>query len=70
VPISDPRLFLLKTKALLQHIIKFHIKPFGICAGSEKQGGQPEARDKSVQAAANYFTTLTIDGQNRDLDNI
>jgi hypothetical protein len=61
---------LLKTKALLQHIIKFHIKPFGICAGSEKQGGQNEGRDKPVQAAASYFTTLTVDGQNRDLVNI
>jgi hypothetical protein len=68
--IADPRLFLLKTKALLQHIIKFHIKPFGICAGSEKQGGQHEGRDKPVQAAASYFTTLTVDGQNRDLVNI
>jgi hypothetical protein len=68
---KDPRLFLLKTKALLQHIIKFHIKPqFGICAGSEKQGGQHEGRDKPVQAAASYFTTLTVDGQNRDLVNI
>ena len=69
-PMKDPRLFLLKTKALLQHIIKFHIKPFGICAGSEKQGGQHEGRDKPVQAAASYFTTLTVDGQNRDLVNI
>ena len=50
--------------------MKFHIKPFGICAGSEKQGGQHEGRDKPVQAAASYFTTLTVDGQNRDLVNI
>jgi len=62
--------FVLKTFLLLQHIIKFHIKPFGICAGSEKQGGQHEGRDKPVQAAASYFTTLTVDGQNRDLVNI
>jgi hypothetical protein len=68
--IEIPLEFLLKTKALLQHIIKFHIKPFGICAGSEKQGGQHEGRDKPVQAAATYFTTLTVDGQNRDLVNI
>ena len=27
-------------------------------------------RDKPVQAAASYFTTLTVDGQNRDLVNI
>ena len=63
-------LFLLQTKILLQHILQFHIRPFGICAGSEKQGGQHEARDKPVQAAASYFTTLTVDGQNRDLVNI
>ena len=42
----------------------------GICAGSEKQGGQHEGRDKPVQAAASYFSTLTADGQNRDLVNI
>lgn len=62
--------FLAKTSVLLHHIIKFHIRPFGICAGSEKQGGQHEGRDKPVQAAASYFTTLTVDGQNRDLVNI
>lgn len=32
-------LFMMQTKILLQHIMQFHIKPFGICAGSEKQGG-------------------------------
>lgn len=63
-------IFLAKTSVLLHHIIKFHIRPFGICAGSEKQGGQHEGRDKPVQAAASYFTTLTVDGQNRDLVNI
>ncbi|NBX18294.1 MAG: hypothetical protein EBR09_13105 [Proteobacteria bacterium] len=63
-------LFVMKTSVLLHHIIKFHIRPFGICAGSEKQGGQHEGRDKPVQAAASYFTTLTVDGQNRDLVNI
>jgi hypothetical protein len=62
--------FLLNSKFLLQHILQFHIKPFGICAGSEKQGGQHEGRDKPVQAAASYFTTMTVDGQNRDLVNI
>jgi hypothetical protein len=41
-------LFLLQSKFLLQHILQFHIKPFGICAGSEKQGGQHEGRDKPV----------------------
>jgi len=63
-------IFFLKTQLLLQHIIQFHIKPFGICAGSEKQGGQHEGRDKPVQAATSHFTTMTVDGQNRDLVNI
>lgn len=67
---DDIHLFIAKTSVLLHHIIKFHIRPFGICAGSEKQGGQHEGRDKPVQAAASYFTTLTVDGQNRDLVNI
>jgi hypothetical protein len=47
--------------------MQFHIMPFGICAGSENQGGQ---HDKPVQAATSYFTTMTVDGQNRDLVNI
>jgi hypothetical protein len=54
----------------LLHILQFHIKPFGTCAGSEKQERQHEGRDKPVQAAASYITTLTVDGQNRDLVNI
>jgi len=37
---------------------------------SEKQGGQHEIGSKPVQAACNFFTTLTVDGQNRDLVNI
>jgi hypothetical protein len=62
--------FFLKARFLLQHIMQFHIMPFGICAGSENQGGQHEARDKPVQAATSHFTTMTVDGQNRDLVNI
>ena len=62
--------FFVKTYMLLQHILHFHIMPFGICAGSENQGGQHEARDKPVQAATSHFTTMTVDGQNRDLVNI
>jgi hypothetical protein len=37
---------------------------------SEKQGGQHEVGLKPVQAAASFFTTLTVDCQNRDLVNI
>lgn len=55
---------------LLQHLLQFHIVPFGICAGSEKQGGQHEGRDKPVQAATSYVTTMTVDGQNKDLVNV
>jgi hypothetical protein len=61
--------FFLQSRFLLQHIVQFHIMPFGICAGSEKQGGQHEARNKPVQAATSHFTTMTVDGQNRDLVN-
>ena len=48
--------------ALLQSLI-----PIGICAGSEKQGGLHETGLAPVQAACSHVTTLTIDGQNRDL---
>jgi len=61
--------FFLQSRFLLQHIVQFHIVPFGICAGSENQGGQHEARNKPVQAATSHFTTMTVDGQNRDLVN-
>ena len=44
--------------------------PFGICAGSEDQGGQHETGFAPVQAAANHVTTMTVDGQNRDLVNL
>jgi hypothetical protein len=46
------------------------IRPLGICATSEKQGGQHETGFRPVQAAASFFVTLTVDGQNRDLVNI
>jgi hypothetical protein len=54
--------FFLQSRFLLQHIVQFHIVPFGICAGSENQGGQHEARNKPVQAATSHFTTMTVDG--------
>ena len=43
--------------------------PFGVCAGSEDQGGQHETGLAPVQAAVNHVTTMTVDGQNRDLIN-
>jgi hypothetical protein len=43
--------------------------PIGICAGSEKQGGLHETGLSPVQAACSHVTTLTLDGQNRDLVN-
>ncbi len=53
----------------MQHTVAQQFKPHGICAGSEHQGGQHEASWAPVQAAVNYATTMTVDGQNRDLVN-
>ena len=50
-------------------LVSTRMLPFGICAGSEKQGGQNETGLAPVQAAANHVSTLTVDGQNRDLVN-
>ena len=60
----------LKVKYILRQVIRDIIKPFGICSTSEKQGGQHEVGWKPVQAAANFYVTLTVDGQNRDLVNV
>ena len=61
---------ILMVKLMLQTLIRDNIKPMGICSTSEKQGGQHETGFKPVQAAASFFVTLTVDGQNRDLVNI
>jgi hypothetical protein len=53
----------------VQYTIQNLFKPHGICAGSEKQGGQHEESWAPVQSAVNYTTTMTVDGQNRDLLN-
>ena len=53
----------------VQYTMQNLFKPHGICAGSEKQGGQHEESWAPVQAAVNYTTTMTVDGQNRDLLN-
>ena len=54
----------------LLQLVSTRMIPFGICAGSENQGGKHETGLAPVQAAANHVTTLTVDGQNRDLVNI
>jgi len=55
---------------IMKYIFQYGFKPFGIAAGSEKQGGLHETGLAPVQAAASHYTTLTVDGQNRDLVNI
>lgn len=60
----------LMLKFVLRKVIRDCIKPVGICSTSEKQGGQHEVGFKPVQAAASFFVTMTVDGQNRDLVNI
>ena len=64
---EDKRLLLkLLLKTHLQRVVRDHIRPLGICATSEKQGGQRhETGFRPEQAAASFFVTLTVDGQNR-----
>jgi hypothetical protein len=50
-------------------LVSTRLVPFGICAGSENQGGLHETGLAPVQAAVNHITTMTVDGQNRDLVN-
>ena len=57
-----------KAKQIIM-LLRTGFVPFGICAGSEDQGGQHETGFAPVQAAANHVTTMTVDGQNRDLVN-
>ena len=54
---------------LVMYSVENLFKPHGVCAGSEHQGGQHEESWAPVQAAVNYTTTMTVDGQNRDLVN-
>jgi len=63
-------LLTLRCKIILEPVVRLNMIPIGICSMSEKQGGQHEVGLKPVQAAASFFTTLTVDGQNRDLVNI
>jgi len=57
-------------RADMLQLVSSRFVPFGICAGSEHQGGKHETGLAPVQAAVNHITTLTIDGQNRDLVNL
>jgi len=50
-------------------LVSTRLVPFGICVGSENQGGQHETGLAPVQAAVNHVTTMTVDGQSRDLVN-
>jgi len=51
-------------------LVQQYFVPHGICAGSEKQGGQHEHDfGHPVQAPVNYVTTMTVDGKNVDLVN-
>jgi len=69
--LQEKKLFLWgNLKLMLQSVIRDHIKPYGVCSTSEKQGGQHETGYKPVQAAASFYVTLTVDGQNRDVVNI
>ena len=63
--------FTLKDHSLetILYLVKNVFIPYGICAGSEHQGGKHETGLAPVQAAVNHVTTMTIDGQNRDLVN-
>jgi hypothetical protein len=73
VPPESPEMLLyirLMLKFALRKVIRDCIKPVGICSTSEKQGGQHEVGFKPVQAAASFFVTMTVDGQNRDLVNV
>lgn len=54
----------------MMQLVRTCILPFGICAGSEHQGGQHEMLLAPVSAAVNYVTVMTVDGQNRDLVNL
>ena len=55
--------------AEILRLVSTRLLPYGICAGSEHQGGKHETGLAPVQAAANHVTTMTVDGQNSDLVN-
>ena len=59
----------IKDRAEVLRLVSTRFVPFGVCAGSEHQGGKHETGLAPVQAAVNHVTTMTVDGQNRDLVN-
>ena len=63
------KLDIMEARDEVLRLLETRIMPFGICAGSEKQGGLHETGLAPVQAAVNHVTTMTVDGQNRDLVN-
>ena len=51
-------------------LVQQYFVPHGICAGSEKQGGQHEHEGgQPVLAPVNFVITMTVDGKNIDLVN-
>jgi hypothetical protein len=51
-------------------LVQQYFVPHGICAGSERQGGQHEHDGgQSVIAPVNFVITMTVDGKNVDLVN-
>jgi hypothetical protein len=51
-------------------LVQQYFVPHGICAGSEKQGGQHEHDGpQAVIAPVNFVITMTVDGKNVDLVN-
>ena len=62
--------FYMQLRNIMRRVVEDKVKPIGICAMSEKQGGQHEVGLGPVQAAASFYATMTVDGQNRDLVNI
>lgn len=70
--LADDLQFNIKNPNRLAEILRLvstRMLPYGICAGSENQGGKHETGLAPVQSAANHVTTMTVDGQNRDLVN-
>jgi len=45
------------------------VTPFGVCAGSEKQGGMHEVGLSPVMWAVNHVTSMNIDGLTQDMIN-
>jgi len=58
------------TRANVLQLVSTRLVPFGICAGSEHQGGKHETGLAPVQAAVNHVTTMTVNSQNSDLVNL